>query len=78
MEITIEELKKVRDRLHYGDMDKISKSVNYSAEYVSGFFLGKHPINRDNMSIIHEAMKLIKDFEEKEAVLKDELSKFQK
>lgn len=73
MTITKEDLKKIKHRLENGDYYKISEKAGYSIPYISGFFAGKYNIYSGNSVILTESMRLIREHEERDSMLKKQM-----
>lgn len=66
MEIVPKEtLEALRNELPHGAMIEIAEKTNYSLGYVSQIFRGEKPITLENISMIHEAQKLIRNHRDK-------------
>lgn len=74
IKFTKAELEKLRLGLHQGAQKEISDNIKYSQEYISKVLNGNVPINTDNVSIIHEAIKIYNKNKEIKLMTKTTLS----
>lgn len=75
IKISKETLKALRDRLHHGNITDIAKRAGYSREYVSLLLGGNANINEDNICIIHEAQRMIREQNSEAKKIEDQINK---
>lgn len=66
MELTKEDLDKIREALPQGAQAEIAEEASYSPDYISQVLTGNKPITDKNKSIISIAMRKIREKNEEE------------
>lgn len=75
MSISKQDLKKLKEGLEHGDIDKIAKETSYDRSYVSTFLSGNVEVNKDNEAILRATMKRIRENRQRKEELQKQIKK---